>query len=71
MLVRFVPLLVLSLAVAPAPAGIENSGCVGVAILDPGIEASFGRFAATQSAQAARLCALFFNNTPSRRARPQ
>jgi len=69
--VRFVPLLLLSLAVAPAPAGIENSGCAGIAILDPDIAASFARFDATQSSPAARLCATFFNNTPSRLGRPQ
>jgi hypothetical protein len=67
--VRFVPLLVLLLAVAPAPAGIESSGCVGIAILDPDIAASFARFEATQSPQAARLCATFFNSTPPRRGR--
>jgi len=69
--VRFVPLLLLSLAVAPAPAGIDNSGCGGITILDPDIAMSFARFDATQSPQAARLCAAFFNNTPSRRGRPQ
>jgi hypothetical protein len=68
---RLVPFLLLSLAVAPAPAGIENSGCVGISILDPDIAASFARFDATQSPQAARLCALFFNNTPARLRRPQ
>jgi len=69
--VRFLPLLVLSLAVAPAPAGIENSGCVGIPIVDPDIAASFARFEATQSAQAARLCATFFNTTRPRLGRPQ
>jgi hypothetical protein len=69
--VRFVALLVLSLAVAPAPAGIESSGCVGITIQDPDIAASFARFEATQSPQATRLCALFFNNTPPRLGRPQ
>ena len=69
--VKFVALLVLSLAVAPAPAGIESSDCVGITILDPDIAASFARFEATQSPQATRLCALFFNNTPPRLGRPQ
>jgi hypothetical protein len=59
---RFFPLLLLSLAVAPAPAGIESRGCVGVTILDPDIKASFARFDTTQSPHAARLCAAFFNN---------
>ncbi|HXW30904.1 MAG TPA: hypothetical protein VEK55_16200 [Xanthobacteraceae bacterium] len=61
-LFRFFPLLLLWLAVAPAPAGIENRSCVGVTILDPDIRASFARFDRTQSPQAARLCAAFFNN---------
>jgi hypothetical protein len=61
-LLRFVPLLLLWLAAAPAPAGIESRGCVGATILDPDIKASFARFDATQSPQAARLCAVFFNN---------
>jgi len=61
-LLRFFPLLLLSLAVAPAPAGIESRGCVGITILDPDIRASFTRFDTTQSPQAARLCAAFFNS---------
>jgi hypothetical protein len=60
-LLRFFPLLLLSLAAAPAPAGIESRGCVG-ATMHPDIKASFARFDATQSPQAARLCAVFFNN---------
>jgi hypothetical protein len=60
-LLRLFPLLLLSLAVAPAPAGIESRGCVGVTILDPDIRASFVRFDRTQSPPAARLCAAFFN----------
>jgi hypothetical protein len=67
-LFRFFPLLLLSLAVAPAPAGIENRGCAGVTILDPDIRASFARFDTTQSPQAARLCAAFFNNVRLRGA---
>ena len=61
-LLRFFPLLLLSLAVAPAPAGVESRGCISVPILDPDIRASFARFDATQSPPAARLCAVFFNN---------
>ena len=61
---RLFPLVLLSLAVAPAPAGIESRGCVGITILDPDIKASFARFDKTQSPQAARLCAAFFNNAP-------
>jgi hypothetical protein len=64
-LAMFVPLVLLSLAVAPAPAGIESRGCVGVTILDPDIKASFARFDATQSPYAARICAAFFNNNRS------
>jgi len=46
--------------------------CVGVAILDPDLRASFARFDATQSAQAARICAGFFNTLLSGPApRPQ
>jgi hypothetical protein len=62
-LFRFFPLLILSLAVAPAPAGIESRGCVGATILDPDIKASFARFDHAQSPHAAGLCAVF-NNAP-------
>lgn len=61
-LVRFVPLVLTSLAVAPAPAGVESRGCAGVTILDPDIKASFARFDAAQSPAAARICAAFFND---------
>jgi hypothetical protein len=69
-LFRFFLLLIVSLAVAPAPAGTESRGCVGVSILDPDIKASFARFDQTQSPHAARLCSVFFNNAALQGALP-
>jgi len=55
-------LVPLSLAVAPAPAGIEARGCLTLPIGDPEIAASFARFDQTQSAAAASICAMFLND---------
>jgi hypothetical protein len=54
------------LAVAPAPAGMERSGCGSVlASSDEEFRASFERFDRMQSPTAAKVCALFLNNAPA------
>jgi hypothetical protein len=64
-----VPVILLSLAVAPAPAGSQRRDCAGPGILDPDIRASFARFDRTQSATAALACAILLNiSTPRREA---
>jgi len=55
-------LLPLSLAVAPAPAGMESRGCLAAPIADPDIAASFARLERLQSPTAARICAMFLND---------
>jgi hypothetical protein len=61
-----VMLLALALAAAPAPAGLRTPAC-GIAIVssDPELHASFERFDRGQSPTAARVCAIFLNNTPA------
>ncbi len=55
-------LIPLSLAVAPAPAGMEHRGCLAAPIADPDIAASFARLEQLQSPAAARACATFLND---------
>jgi len=52
----------LALAAAPAPAGSDAKGCgLPSVIADAGIRASFEQFDRTQSAAAAKVCALYLN----------
>jgi len=61
-----IALTVLAMLHAPADGGRGRSGACGATahIADPGIRASFGAFQRTQSATAAKICAVAANNLP-------
>jgi hypothetical protein len=57
---------ILALTAETAPAGSEAQGC-GVQAIEPGLQAAFARFDRTQSAGAAKICALYLNSAEWRR----
>jgi len=60
-----IALTVLAMLHAPADGGrVRHGACAGAQIADPGIRASFGEFQRTQSATAAKICAVAANNLP-------
>jgi hypothetical protein len=56
---------ILAMTGETAPAGSLGSGC-GVQAIDPGVRAAFERFERTQSASAAKICALYLNSADRR-----
>jgi len=52
----------LAMTVETAPAGSASQGGCGVQAIDPGLRAAFDRFDRTQSASAAKICALYLNS---------
>ena len=59
-----IALTVLAMLHAPADGGRAASGACAVQVRDAGIAASFAAFQRTQSATAARACAIASNNLP-------
>jgi hypothetical protein len=51
----------LAMTAETAPAGSDPQGC-GVRVIDPGLRAAFAQFDRTQSAGAAKICALYLNS---------
>jgi hypothetical protein len=51
----------LAMTAETAPAGSDPQGC-GVRAIDPGLRAAFAQFDRTQSAGAAKICALYLNS---------
>jgi hypothetical protein len=56
---------ILAMTAETAPAGSQGPGC-GVQAIDPGVRAALERFERTQSAGAAKVCALYLNNADQR-----
>ena len=56
-------LIPLALAAAPAPAGNDNHGCGALQTADIGMRAKFAAFDRGQSAAAAKICAVYLNNS--------
>ena len=59
-----IALTVLAMLHAPADGGRATQGACSVHTRDAGIRASFERFARTQSATAAKVCAVASNTLP-------